>query len=344
MGDSPRERSWATRLACCLLVLVPLAGAGNAVLFGDGYGSNTVTGRVAGPDGRFVENIEVRLQTQSGVPVDFEYTDAEGEFVFRGVRDGVFHVVIDDARFQPASVTAHVSENIEPLQRVFLSLKARDDSPKAPAPFASGSQTVSVEELQKRYPEKAVKEYTRGNEKMLRGDLKGAIAAFEKAVALAPEMYPALSNLGNAYLQSGRLPDAESAFQNALKANPDAAESYVNLGHVYFEMHKFGEATASLNQGLKRDPNDALGYFFLGMTDIGMGKGREAESNLKRALGLKEFEVATAHLALANLYLKTQRVAEAREQLEQFLHVRPQDPQSSHIRDVLARMKTEAPQ
>src|SRR5512143_2798623 len=133
MGDSPRGRISARRLACSLAAMAALVCAGNVALLGDGNGPNTIFGRVAGPNGRFVENIEVRLQSQSGVPVDFEYTDAQGEFTFRGVRDGVFHVVVDDARYQKAVVTAHVSSIIEPIQRVFVSLQPRDDSPKEPS-------------------------------------------------------------------------------------------------------------------------------------------------------------------------------------------------------------------
>lgn len=343
MGDSPRGQSWAVRLAWCLAAMAALFCAGRAAVPGDGYGSNTIVGRVSGPGGNFVKNLEVRLQSQSGVPLDYVYTDDKGEFSFRGVQDGAYHVIIDDARFRRSDVVTEVRAVYDPVQHIYISLESRGDSPKTPAPFAGVSQTVSVQELKKRYPDKAVKEYARGNEKLARGDLKGAIAAFEKAVALAPEMYPALGNLGNAYLQSGRLPDAESAFEKALKANPDSADSYVNLGHVYFEMHKYNEAAKALSRAVQQDPNKALAYFFLGMTNIGTGKTREAETNLKRALDLNETEVATAHLVLANLYLKTQRVPQAREQLEGFLKVRPQDAQANHVRDVLARLKTEGP-
>ena len=340
MSDSPRGRISAACLACCLTALFVCAG--NAVLLGVGNGTNTITGKVSGPGGKFLENIEVRLQSESGIPADSVYTDEQGQFVFQGVRDGSFHVIVSDARYQPVDVLTHVNSQIDPLQHVFIALRLRDGSTSSTPPFSSGSQTVSVNELRKRYPEKAVKEYTRGNAKMSRGDLKAAIAAFEKAVALAPEMYPALGNLGNAYLKSGRLPDAESAFQRALKANPGSAESYVNLGHVYFEMHKYKEAAEALSRGVEQDPNNALGHFFLGMTDIRMGRTREAEKSLSRALALNEPEVADAHLALANLYLKTHRVPQAREQLEGFLRVRPQDAQANHVRDVLARLKAEA--
>lgn len=336
-----RGRSPAIRIACSLAAIIC---AGNSVLFGDGYGNNTINGKVTGPGGRFVENIEVRLQTQSGVPMDIVYTDAQGEFTFRSVHDGVYHVVVDDTRYRRADVSAHVSGIIDPIERVFIALEPRGDSPSAGPQFANGSRTVSVQELKKRYSDKAVKEYTRGNTKMARGDLKGAIAAFEKAVALAPEMYPALGNLGNAYMQSGQLPGAEAAFRKALVANPDSAESYVNLGHVYLEMRKYDEATEALSRGLKRDPSDAFAYFFLGMTDLGMGKTGEGEANLKKALDLNEPEVPTAHLALANLYLTTHRVSLARQQLENFLKARPQDAQADHARDVLTRLKTEAPE
>jgi tetratricopeptide (TPR) repeat protein len=312
-----------------------------ASLWGQGSGVNTIFGKVAGPGGRPVE-VKVQLQNESGYVVDTVYTDQEGGFTFQSVRDGVYRVFVDDDRFQRTAVTAHVTTTIDPIDHVYLALEPRGGSSPPATVNRGGPHTISARELKEKFPKGAFREYEKGNKKMEQGDVEGAIAHFEKAVALAPEMCPALNNLGNAYLQTHRAADAEAAFRKAVAADPDAPESYVNLGHVYYEMHQYDQAEDALSRGLKRDPNAALAYFFLGLTDLRTGKKHEGEANLQRALDLNDPDVVTAHLILANLYLESHRESQARKQLETFLKLRPQDPQATHIREVLARLKAES--
>jgi tetratricopeptide (TPR) repeat protein len=338
MTGKLRGHSTAIRFVCGLAACLFAAGA----LLAEGYGPNTIAGKVTGPGGRFVENIEVILQNLSGYAVDSVYTNAQGEFTFRGVDNGLYHVIVNDSRYQKAEVRANVTSPLEPIARVFLSLDPRGGSSSSSPPhYTTGAHTVSVQELKAKFPDKAVKEYTKGNTKMERGDTQGAIVAFKKALAVAPGMYPALNNLGTAYLQGGQLAEAEETFRKALDADASSADLYVNLGHVYFEMRKYDQAAAALSSGLTRDPNNAFAYFFLGMTDLRIGKTIEGEVNLKKALDLNEPEVATAHLALANLYLAAHREPLARKHLESFLKVRPQDSQADHVRAVLTRLTAE---
>lgn len=54
--------------------------------------------------------------------------------------------------------------------------------------------------------------------------------------------------------------------------------------------------------------------------------------------------VATAHLILADLFMKTDRPAKAREQLETYLKDLPNDPQADPVRQILSRLKTQSTQ
>lgn len=312
-------------------------------LRGQGSGVNTIRGKVAGPDGRPAA-VQVHLQNQAGYVVDTVYTNEEGEFTFQAVYDGVYHVMVDDPRYRHAEAFARVAVNVYPTTSVFISLELRDKPPTTVAGYSGGAHTVSVQELKAKFPKPAVREYEKGNKKMGQGDREGAIKCFKKAVAIAPGMTPALNNLGTAYLETHRMGEADAMFRKAMAADPDAPDSYINLGHVYFELREYDQAKKFLAEGLKRDPAAALAYFFLGLTAVRTGETRAGEADLQKALDLNDPRVVSAHLILADLYLKTHRISEARLQLKSFLKIRPQDPQAGHIREVLERLKAESNQ
>jgi tetratricopeptide (TPR) repeat protein len=312
-------------------------------LRGQGSGVDTIRGKIAGPDGRPVA-VQVQLQNQAGYVVDTVYTNPEGEFTFQAVYDGVYRVIVDDPRYRHAEASARVAANLYPTASVFVSLESRDKPPTTVAGDSGNPHVVSVRELKAKFPKQAVKQYERGNKQMANGDMEGAISCFKKALAIAPGMTPALNNLGTAYLQTHRMVEAGAMFRKAVEADPDAPDSYINLGHVYYELQKYDQAKVVLAEGLKRDPAAALAYFFLGLTAVRTGETRVGEADLQKALDLNDPRVVSAHLVLADLYLRAHRVSEARQQLQSFLKIRPQDPQAGHVREVLERLKAESNQ
>ena len=306
-------------------------------LAGQGSGQDTIRGRVSGPGGRPVE-VKVQLQNQAGYVVDTVFSDSQGDFTFETVRDGVYHVFVEDERFRRAEVTAHVLSTIMPSDIVFLNLEPRAGNTTSSPANPNGRQTISVKELKTKYPKGAVKEYEKGNSKMVGGDAKGAIPHYEKALTLAPKMYLVLNNLGNAYLQTRDMAKAEDVFLQAVAADSEAADPYLNLGHLYYETRHYARAEQMLREGLRRDPRAAMGFFFLGLTEARTGKVQEAETNLQEALEQDDPRVVSAHLVLAELYMDSQP-SKAREQLEEYLKIRPEDPQADRIRQALARLK-----
>jgi tetratricopeptide (TPR) repeat protein len=321
-------------IAFWVLALAPVVCA-------QGTGQCIIRGRVAGPDGRPVE-VEVKLLEVTRTVVNSAYSNSNGQFTFQGVADGRYYVTVDSDLYDHAEVSARVTSTIYPTDDVYIALvsKASSDS-KAPGGYRNTSKLISVRELEVNFPKKAVKQYEKGNAEMSRGERDAAIRSYQKALALAPGMYPALNNLGNAYLQGKQMTEAESVFRKALAAEPEDGEPYINLGHLYFESRRYDEAEKSLLQGLSRSPNSSMGLFFLGSTNARLGNWQAAETNLQKALAGKDPAVAAAHLELANLYLKTHRQSKAREQLEEFLKERPQDPLGNQVRRTLARLKSQ---
>lgn len=301
---------------------------------------NIIRGKIVGPDGRGVE-VLVNLQTEGGYVVSTVRSNGEGHFDFRDVHYGSYTVVVDDPSYRRAEAHAQIMDLV-PVAEVYITLQPRGPSVKNTPDFDSGSSTVSVKELKTKFPKKAVKEYEKGNENLQRGDAKDAVPHYEKALQIAPNMYPVLNNLGDAYLQTHRMDLAEATFEKALAADPGAAQPLVNLGHVYYETRKYDLAEKFLLRSLERDPQSSLALFFLGLTYAHTGKREAAIENLQKSLIGGNPRVAQAHLILAQLFMNSREYSKARQHLEAYLKLRPQDPQADHIRAVLKKLKTES--
>lgn len=131
------------------------------------------------------------------------------------------------------------------------------------------------------------------------GDHTGAIAAYERALALHPTMpdahfslanvlhelgreeeaaehyaeavarrdaYPgAHYNLGNYYARRGNYPKARLHFEAALRLRPDYANARVNLGNTYAELGRMADAAACFRAALAAEPGRADLHLNLGI-------------------------------------------------------------------------------
>ena len=76
-----------------------------------------------------------------------------------------------------------------------------------------------------------------GVERMLAGDIAGALACFRKAIAEGDRRFaPAWTNLGTLFLRSGHPAHAEAAFLEALKTNESDLVAMSNLERLYDQL------------------------------------------------------------------------------------------------------------
>ncbi|MFL5588082.1 MAG: tetratricopeptide repeat protein [Ktedonobacteraceae bacterium] len=110
-----------------------------------------------------------------------------------------------------------------------------------------------------------------------------ALAAFEQALRLDPNLASAYYNKGKALLDLNRPEEALAAFEQALRLDPNLTSAYHGKGAALWELKRPEEALAAFEQALRLDPNDALAYYNKGNTLERLGRNREAQRARERA-------------------------------------------------------------
>ncbi len=126
-----------------------------------------------------------------------------------------------------------------------------------------------------------------------RDSLTKAAAAFERAVALAPQYAEAHSGVADAYavlafydhLPPGEAyPRAKAAAERAIALDPLLAQAHASLGYValYYDWN-WPAAERSLNRAVELNPGYSVGHQWLANYYVARGRFDEAERAMRRA-------------------------------------------------------------
>ncbi len=157
------------------------------------------------------------------------------------------------------------------------------------------------------------------------GDLDGAIARFRSALAATPEYPDALNNLGYALLQTGQPEQARELYEKALQLQPDFPEALNNLGLIFGRAGELDRAEPLFRSALAKRPDYGEAASNLALVLVSRGQTAEAESLLTRFLD-EHPEVETTYVTLAKIYLAGDRRREALGVLERLLARNPSHP------------------
>ena len=138
-----------------------------------------------------------------------------------------------------------------------------------------------------------------------------AFAAYDAALASKTDLAGAWLGRGNVNFDLKRHPDALNAYDAALALKPDLAEAWLGRGnvHFYFE-HKYQDALAAYDQALTLDSN--LGEAWLGRGNVfgELKRYDEALTAIDRALALKP-DLADAWLGRGNVVSERKQYQDA---------------------------------
>ncbi|HSE48453.1 MAG TPA: tetratricopeptide repeat protein [Terriglobales bacterium] len=283
--------------------------------------------------------IKVALEARGAV-VNEVWTDDEGRYSFLFLVPNLYHVKVNDERFQPYSEDVSVNPVFTRSNILNITLIPKPpEKPAVPQPQVAGQNPYVVDaSYAKEFPKKVIKEFEAGVKEQDKGKLEKAIKHFEQALTLAPDFYPAHNNLGTAYVTQGRFDLAREQFESVLKLNQGDTQAYFNLGNVFLLTENFPEARRILEEGLRRQPQVALGHFLLGTVLARTHENDAAERELRKAQELDPLN-PKVHLELVNLYLQQQKRQLAIAELHAFLTRFPDDPLAPQARAVLGRLE-----
>jgi TolB-like protein/Flp pilus assembly protein TadD len=148
-----------------------------------------------------------------------------------------------------------------------------------------------------------------------RDGLTRAAAAFDRAVAIAPDYAEAHSGVADAYAVLGfydylpprqAFPRAKAAAQRALQLDDQLAEAHASLGYValYYDWN-WTEAERSLRRAIELNPSYSVGHQWLANYFVARGRFDEAAAAMRRAQEIDPLSlIASAALGWVHLYAR----------------------------------------
>jgi tetratricopeptide (TPR) repeat protein len=151
-------------------------------------------------------------------------------------------------------------------------------------------------------PQKAGRAFDKGTQLLLKGDARGSLAYFLKAVDQAPFSYRPYHNLAVAYYKLGELDAAEENFQKSITlTGGKCAPSMFGLAMVLYRQADYPEAERLIREGLLLQPRSATGKYAMGLVQFSRGRITEAERSAQEALALDPNE-SDAYVLLGRVH------------------------------------------
>ncbi len=132
-----------------------------------------------------------------------------------------------------------------------------------------------------------------------KGDFSTAEKYWSEILQQFPDNAAIWSNRGNSRVSQNKLQEALADFNHAIELAPEMTDSYLNRGTALEGLGRWSEAIADYNHILEINPNDAMAYNNRGTAQAGLGRWSEAIADYKKAIALApNLVIARANYAL----------------------------------------------
>lgn len=155
-----------------------------------------------------------------------------------------------------------------------------------------------------------------------RGQLEAARDRFRQAVALQPDYAEAHNNLGNALQDLGEIDAALVAYGRAISLRPNFPEPHNNTGLALRKLDRHADSATAIRRALKINPAYAPAIVNLGLALRSLERPEEALQAFDRALQLTP-DAANVWCFKGGALLEACRPEQAREALERCLALEP---------------------
>lgn len=167
----------------------------------------------------------------------------------------------------------------------------------------------------------------RGNHLYRLERFEEALIAFERAIKIRENFYPAWYGKGNVLSALGRHDRAINAYQKTVKIKPDFYLAWRDKGALLAYLDRPHDALISFNQVIRYKPDDFVVWYLRGnILTIHFQEYKEAIAAYDKAIQLKS-DFVDAWLGKGEVLYRLERYQEAREVAQQALKLKPNDPE-----------------
>ncbi|MGB3264997.1 MAG: tetratricopeptide repeat protein [Microcoleus sp.] len=155
-------------------------------------------------------------------------------------------------------------------------------------------------------------------------EYEDAIASYDKALKIKPDLHEAWNNRGVALYNLGRLEDAIASYDKALEIKPDDHEAWYNRGYALDNLGRHEDAIADYDKALEIKPDQHEAWNNRGVALGYLGRVEEAIASYDKALKIKPDKHEAWYnrgIALDNLG----RLEDAIASYDKALEIKPDD-------------------
>ena len=240
-------------------------------------------------------------------------TEADGDFVFRNVRQGAYAIRARFSDFVMAEDAVTVTSGGKNFATLML--------PKRRA-GARTFRTVTADQLAVQSDRDLQKRLRQAAGLVAKGDLAGAVRLYEQAAAAAGAQPDVWNGLGLLYFQMGKKDEAFHAFAKAMEQDPEYLIPYMHLGTIYLEERRYKDLLAVAKRALVIDSKWMTAYAFLGEAQANAGDLEASQRSAEIASELTRGRAPGPHLLLAKVRWARRDCAGARRHMERYLELK----------------------
>jgi len=309
------------RRTLALSVLALMVVAGNAFALGEARVQGKITDAVTHKP---IPNVVITVDATTGHSVHNEFkADKDGQYRF---------LILDGTLMYKFTYKAPGYNNVEQTIKLTLGDINTKDVTMAPVGAAVAGGTTAAPAAAKADP--AVAAYNEGAELANAGKLPEAIAKMEEAVAAKPDLTAGYQALAKLYVRTKNYDKAIDRANKVLEIDTDNQEMFGVLADSYTA--KGDKVKAA--EYRKKLPADAAAMFNDAAHLINSGKDAEAEPLLKGAIAAND-KFAQAYYELGMLYVRTQKNADAKVNLQKYLELEPNGKDAPTAKEMLNYVK-----
>ena len=305
-------------------------------------GRSSISGYVFDPAKRPVSQVVVELKNEFSIVARIT-TDGSGRFYFTGLGHGRYTIVAKPlgTNLMQQSVEIELAgmgsrgQSIPDNQQKDIYLR--------PRPGAEAVPFQNVVVFAQDVPKEAEDQYKRGMDDLASQRVPSGIQALERAVAIFPDYFMALQQLGIVRLTQEDFSGAIETFSKALKINDRCFDCWYGVAYGKYSLSRFGEAAEASVKAAGIKPESVEANLLAGMTYRSLKDTAKAEQYLKAAAKAANGSSADVHWQLALLYGRdSDRYAEAAKELEAYLKASPDAPNKEDIKKLIKQFKDKA--
>ena len=292
--------------------------------------SSNLAGIVVGSDGKPVSDARVDIRNaQTGTSIASGYTTPGGNFEFDNLPSATYEVVASQGLSQSSQRLS--------LTDVGTTLTLRLSNTDPAAAKADGNSTVSVAEY--KVPQKARDAFHKAEVALAKNHPDEANKQLAKALDIEANYAPALTLRGVLSLDASHVEAAIDDFDKAVHADPGYALAYTAMAAAQNQLKKFDDAIRSADRAVRLAPRSWQSYFEMAKAYVGKADYQNALQQASKAQALSSVDYAPVHLLRAHVMLALKNYGDAMNELQAFLTLAPQDPNSAAAREALEKVK-----